>query len=43
MEYDFAVNEQISVQTEYVGRERQPVLVVENYLLSTLCVKVRTV
>jgi hypothetical protein len=29
---DFAVNEQLSVQTHYVGRERQPVLVVDNFL-----------
>jgi hypothetical protein len=32
MDYDFAVNQRFSVQTQHVGRERQPVLILEDFL-----------
>jgi hypothetical protein len=32
MQYDFAGNEPISLETLYAGRERQPVLIVDDYL-----------
>src|SRR5437868_2609121 len=32
MSYDLGVNERFSVETQYIGRERQPVLIVDDYL-----------
>jgi hypothetical protein len=32
MEYDFSFNEHFSVETRYAGRERQPVLIVDDFL-----------
>jgi hypothetical protein len=32
MPYDMTVNEQFSAQTQLIGRERQPVVIVDNYL-----------
>jgi hypothetical protein len=32
MHYDFAINERFSVETRHVGHERQPVLIVDDYL-----------
>jgi hypothetical protein len=32
MDYNFAVNEPLSIVTEHIGRERQPVLVIDDFL-----------
>ena len=32
MPYNLAINDRFSVETRYVGRERQPVLIVDDYL-----------
>jgi hypothetical protein len=32
MPYDLAVNKPLSVQTHYAGHERQPILIIDNYL-----------
>ena len=32
MDYDFTVNQRFSVQTQHVGRERQPVLILEDFV-----------
>ncbi len=32
MEYDFSANENFSVETHHIGRERQPLLLVDNFL-----------
>jgi hypothetical protein len=32
MGYDFSVNEQLTLETQHVGRERQPVVIIDGYL-----------